>query len=412
MKAVFTILFFSFLKFGTAQTALSTSDFLKNAQSETAIIYQQARVDFLKNGTYEIPVIDKLEFRTQTDENDWKQQEYRVRLSPSGRKERKEFQNFHQSEIAFAATEERAILQNALVNRYNLLVDWQDLSQSLVLLRQHQLVVEDRIMVFKRQALTVDFDVANLIDAEDVLHKIQQDILEKELEQKQLENIIQRDLNLTTELQIDTSNWLTFAQLKTAVNDFKTVATTHPNLVERQSKIALINAEEQLEIARNQQWFDFVETRYKNDDKNPIGDEFSIGVGIRIPFKNQAQLDLNELALDRLDEQNNLELKTAELADNINEIQEKLALLFQQHDQILQQMQASQAQFSLDQFKKTGNANPLTLLKIQENLLKRQVSLQKLEARAFEYYVDLLDLTGRVVEVPLRNYLLEDFATF
>jgi hypothetical protein len=413
MKQILTIFFYAiFLHSGTTQTVLSSSDFLKNAQSETAISYQQQKVDLLQNGTYKIPVIDKLEFRTQTDENEWKQQEYRVRMSPSGLKERKEYQNFHQSEIDFAATEERGILQDVLINRYNLLVDWQDLRQSLTLLRQQELVIEDRIMVFKRQALTVDFDIANLIDAEDVLHKIQQDILKKELEEKRTENFVKRDLNLTADVQLDRTNWVTFSNLKTAVADLKIPISTHPNLVQRQSKIALINAEEQLEIARNQQWFDFVETRYKNDDKNPVENEFSIGVGIRIPFKNQMQLDLNELALDRLEEQNSLNLKTVKLTDNIEEIQERLTLLFQQHDQITEQMQESQALFSLDQFTKTGNVNPLTLLKIQENLLKRQASLQKLEAQAFEYYIDLLDWTGRVVALPLRNYLQRDFAEF
>ena len=413
MKQFLTTFFYLlFLHFGAAQTVLSSSDFLKNAQSETAISYEQQKVELLKNGTYEIPVIDKLEFRTQTDENKWRQQEYRVRMSPSGRKERKEYQHFHQTEISLAETEERAILQNALINRYNLLVDWQSLSQSLILLNQQKLVLEDRIMVFKRQALTVDFDIANLIDAEDALHEIQQDILEKELVQKRQENFIKRDLNLTTDIQIDTTNRLTFADLKNAVADLKIPVETHPNLIQRQSRIDLINAEEQLEIARNSQWFDFIETRYQNDDKNPLGDEFSIGVGIRIPFKNQMQLDLNELAVDRLEEQNNLNLKTVELIENIEEIQEKLELLFQQHNQIAVQMRESQAQFSLDQFKKTGNANPLTLLKIQENLLRRQASLQKIEARAFEYYIDLLDLTGRVVEAPLRNYLQQDFAPF
>lgn len=413
MKQILTIfIYLLFFHFGAAQTVLSSSDFLKNAQSATAISYEQQKVELLKNGTYEVPVIDKLEFRTQTDENEWKQQEYRVRMSPTGRKERKEYQNFHQTEIALAETEERAILQDALTNRYNLLVDWQDLTQSLVLLNQQKLVIEDRIMVFKRQALTVNFDIANLIDAEDALHEIQQDILEKELMQKRMGNFIKKDLNLTADVQIDTTNQLTFTDLKNAIIDLNTPTETHPNLIQRQSKIAVINAEEQLEIARNSQWLDFVETRYKNDNNNPLADEFSIGVGIRIPFKNQMQLDLNELAIDRLEEQNDLNLKTVELTEDIEEIQEKLTLLFQQHDQIAQQMKESQAQFSLDQFKKTGNANPLTLLKIQENLLRRQASLQKLEARAFKYYIDLLDLTGRVVEAPLRNYLHRDFAPF
>lgn len=398
--------------FGTAQTILSTTDFLKNAQNETTFTHHQQKVDFLNNNPYEIPVIDKLEFRTQTDENNWKQQEYRVRLSPTGRKERKEYRNFHQSTIQFEATEKNILLQDALINRYNILVDWKDLIQSIDLLKQQELVIQDRITVLKRQAVMADFEIINLIDAENALHDLQQDILEKELQQKRFENFMQTDLNLEANIQIDTANWISFSTLKNAVNDLGSVVATHPNLIQRQTKIEQINAEEKLEIARNQQWFDFIEARYQNDTKNPFSEEFSIGVGIRIPLKNQAQLDVNELGLDRLEEQNALDLKTAELIAEITEIQEKLALLFQQHDLITEQTKESQAQFSLNQFKKMTNANPLALLKIQEGLLKRRISLHKLEARAFEYYVELLDLTGKVVEAPLRNYLVIGFEAF
>jgi len=400
------------INIGTAQTVFSSSNFLKTAESETALSHHQQKVDFLNNNEYEVPVIDKLEFRTQTDEFDFKQQEYRVRMSPTGLKERQEYRKFHQSTIQFEATEKQGILQDALINRYNLLVDWKNLTQQLALFRQQELVVQDRMMVLKRQALTENFTITSLIDAENTLHDIQQDILEKELQQQRLENFVKISLNSPKKIQLDTSNWLKLSTLKNAISDLKIVTSTHPNLIQRQAKIEQITAEEKLEIARNQQWLDFVETRYQNDNKNPLGEEFSIGVGIRIPFKSQVQLDVNELSLDRLETQNALDLKTTELTTEITEIQEKLDLLFQQHDLITTQMEESQAQFSLDQFKKMTNANPLALLKIQENLLKREVSLQKIEARAFEYYVDLLDLTGRVVEVPLRNYLTNDFEVF
>lgn len=413
MKNILTTFFYlSFLHFGTAQTVFSATDFLKNVETETPFLHHQQKVDFLNNNEYEIPVINKLEVRTQTDEFDFRQQEYRVRVSPTGRKERQEYRKFHQSIIQFEETEKSAILQDALINRYNLLVDWKNLTQQLNFLRQQELVIQDRMMVLKRQALTANFEVTNLIDAENTLHDIQQDILEKELQQKRLENFVKASFNTTEVIQLDTTNWLSFTGLKNAINDLKQVAATHPNLIQRQAKIEQITAEEKLEVARNQQWFDFVEARYQNDDKNPLGEEFSIGVGIRIPMKSQVQLDMNELSLDRLEAQNALDLKSTELTAEITGIQEKLELLFQQHALITRQMQESQAQFSLDQFKKMTNANPLALLKIQENLLKRRVSLQKLEARAFEYYVDLLDLTGRVVEVPLRNYLTNDFEVF
>ena len=173
MKLFLTILFYHlFPLFGLAQTTFSTTDFLKKATAETALAHHQQKVDFLNSNSYEIPLINKLEVRTQTDEFDWKQQEYRVRMSPSGQKERQEYRKWHQSTIEFVATEQAEILQEALVFRYGLLVDWKKVEQTLALLQQQQIVAEDRIMVLKKQVVTSDFDINDLIAAEEILHKI------------------------------------------------------------------------------------------------------------------------------------------------------------------------------------------------------------------------------------------------
>lgn len=391
---------------------LSTTDFLKNAQKSFTLSHHQQKMDFLNTQSYEVPFIDKLEVRTRTEKNDLEQQQYQIRLSPTGRKERRAYRQFHQSTIAYETTEKQAILQEELINRYNLLIDWWDFLGSISLLQQQQLVIEDRIIVLKQQALMEEFQIVSLIDAENALHEVQQNILKKQLRQQRLEKAIQRDLNLSTSLTIDTSNWLSFINLKKAVNILTTMNASHTKLVQRQSELELIKSEENLESARNKKWLDFVEARYQNDPKDPFSEEFSIGLGIEIPFKNQALLDLNELGLERLEVQNELILIKEELTNGIIEIQEKLELIFQQHALITQQIQDSQAQFSFDQFKTTTNIDPLALLKIQEGLLKRQSSLQKLEAEAYELYVEMLELTGKVVELPLRNYLQEGFEAF
>jgi hypothetical protein len=53
----------------------------------------------------------------------------------------------------------------------------------------------------------------------------------------------------------------------------------------------------------------------------------------------------------------------------------------------------------------TEGADPMILLKIRESVLKKQIGTTKLFFEIFRGYTDLLDVSGKLLEKPLRNYL-------
>ena len=399
------LLLFCFPLDASAQINITTSDFLKKATTDPSLSQHQIQMDFLNSSNADLPVIDKLEFRTQSNENDLKQQEYRIRLSPSGRKERRENRRFQEAIVAQKQTESRKILHDVLLDHYYLLVRWRNLRHSRPLLQQQQLILQDRIEVLKKQAETIGIEVQQLISAEDSYHQLERTLLTQEIELTHLNQLLEKKWQTEESLQLDTSQWINLSQIQRLVDTLQTLSPTHPDLVRYQSEITVIESEKRLEIAQEKQWLDFIEARYQRENKAPIGDEFSIGLGIEIPLKNQARIQLHELELERLEEQQDLVLKKMDLEEDIQTIRHELQGLFQQYNLIAQQLEESQAQYALEQFRKMTNADPLALLKIQESVVRRRMELQRIENQVFKTYLALLDYSGVVSDLPFKNYL-------
>jgi hypothetical protein len=97
---------------------------------------------------------------------------------------------------------------------------------------------------------------------------------------------------------------------------------------------------------------------------------------------------------------------------NLSQILPELALIFQQYDLIQRQIVESQAQFTLNQYAKIQGSQPLALLRMQEVILRRQAQLVDFEHDAFLKYLKLLNWSGKVAEMPLKNYLSVDLSVF
>ena len=132
----------------------------------------------------------------------------------------------------------------------------------------------------------------------------------------------------------------------------------------------------------------------------------AVGAGIRIPLKGANKLNLNELELERIEEENDLQLFQIRVAENVLRIENRLEILFNQYDLIQKQLSESQANFALERLNLSVQKSPLLLLQIRENVIARQKSLLDIEYDIFRNYLNFLDLKGKISELPLRNYLI------
>lgn len=398
----------------TAQVPISTTEYLKSAVNEPSFQLENRRLDYLRNTDFELPLVDELEFRTETDEFEWKRQEYLFRLSFNGYQQHLKQGDYHKSLIELGLADQKFILHQNLMKKYfnltNFIFQLKEIEQK----EKEKLVIEDQILVAKKLgANSTRLDLDDLVDAEEDLFEIEIELIEMTEELAFWKKEFAVDLQTNNPINIDTSNLLKVSEIKSILNQFIEQKEAHPRIQQKHRRIDKAISEYELEKSEDNQFVDFIQLQYSGPRKSlNFGQEWSIGAGFRIPTKSANKLNLNELELERIEEENELQLYKIRIAENIERTQNRLDILFKQYDKIQLQIENSQANFALERLNYSTQKNPLILLQIQENILKRQKRILDIEKKIFQSYLNLLDLTGQASELPLRNYLLTGLPLF
>ena len=173
------VLFLSLHSILSAQNTISSNQILASAKNESVVLLEDKKLDFLKNTNHKMPISDELEYRTELDEMDFQEQEHTLRWSFTGIKERKAQRNYHQATINLHETEKQLVFEEILFDRYAVLVNYFHQKKEIAVRQQQQLVLEDRLTIMRTLAgQTTDFDIEDLIRAEDDWHESQVDIFE------------------------------------------------------------------------------------------------------------------------------------------------------------------------------------------------------------------------------------------
>lgn len=401
----FCLLLFLPPAFLTAQNTITTSDFLSKALENQAILLHERQLDFLKNTDYELPWADQLEFRTETDEMDLNRQEYLMRFRYNTRGERQAQRNLHQSDIQQQVLKKTGLLEDALMDYYFLLMKYITLDREINIVQQQQLVASDKLTVIRKKAAALsDFNLNDLLNAESRTHELELKQMELEGEFQQLKKTMSTPFNADENIKLDTTNILSIPALIDKI-PLLLGLTTKSELAERQLAIEKTELELEKEKAENNWQLDYLQFKHAGRDNLTYAREWSFGMGVEIPLKGTNKLAKNEIMLERIELENRLTLQTISLNERLQKKQQELNLKIDQYNLANQQLSKSQLQFSYDNYPQFNDTDPLLLLNIKANILNRQANLLNIEKDIYSLYLEIIELSGRAVEMPLRNYL-------
>ena len=396
--------------FSFSQNNITSSQFLATALKDEAILYNDRLVDFLKNTDHKLPWAEELEFRTETDEMDLNRQEYLMRFRYRTKAEINAHRNLHQSDIQLQELEKKALFEEVVMGHYFLLVQYVTLHRQLDILKQQQLVAVDKLNVLRKKAAALaDVDVNDLLNAENKNHELELEIMEREGALNQIIKIITTIFNSTENIQLDTSNFLDIIDIKEKRQLLSENFSVSPILSERRLQIEKTELEQELEKAKNNWQVDYVQFKVAGRDKVNFAREWSFGLGMEIPLKDANKLSNNKIMLERLELENKLALQQLALAKKIQEAVEELELKIKMHELVARQLADSQLQYSFDNYAQSKDADPLVLLNIKSNILKRKADRLAIEKDIYSLYLEIVELTGKAVEMPLRNYLSKEW---
>lgn len=381
---------------------------LRSAQLDALGKPGQETNQLLKSAVPDTPLLNRFEFRAETEENDESRQQYALRLYPRGWEETKSGKDVHWAMLQSTRTELDLRIHQELAKRYLLIIDSIFEIKLLVQKKRLSHVFADRISVLSRQALASsngNVDIDDLIDSEDDQAQLNLELIALENSIKSREAQISRMLRADTSLNADTDYLPDVSAIQALVQNTQ-VAPNNDNvyLQNGSARVALTESQYRLEKAEDGFFIRYFEAAYERrpeDDDNA----YTLGFGIRMPIGNANRLDTNRRHLRQLREKGQYNDLVQEIADRLNTLSGDLIKQAQQYRVLTKKRDKQQASETFDFYRHLEGVNPLILLKLRENSIQNEIDLANLTHGFYTTYVQWLDISGLISKAPLRNYL-------
>jgi len=395
-----------------AQNTLSTSDILSSAKQQYVLGLQQQRIDFLKNSTHKLPLVDEMEFRTETNDFKLEEQQYVLRGRFHTKAQQRAHADFQQAKIELNTIEEQLLMQDLLRERYDAIVKVSYFEKLLVAKKAQKILLEDRMTVLKKSINLPKFNILDLIDAEDDLHEADRDILRIKngltLAQQQIFRYSNQRGYLKTDVQL-----IDIEEVMKVVRSLSSEpSTAHATLVKRNLNVNLAAKEQAIRRTQEENTVDYFQAKIGGTDDNGFKQNFSLGMGITIPVRNRQQDNLDELEFEKIDENLKYEELKIELKERMTQIRLEMENQFELYQLLGQQLENSQADEVLKQYQKIAGASPIAMLKLKGSQFKKELEQFSVQQNIYVLYVELLDASGKMMELPLRNYLMGSLEEF
>lgn len=402
-----TILLFLCWPFiGFSQATLTLDDFLKGVNEDQSIQNQDRQLDFLRTTPNHLPVVKKLEVRTEFNEFNIRQQEYLVRASLNGRKSIKSQADYQQTILNKNEVERQLNRSYLLRERYDLYVSYVFLQEILDTKKEQEALLQERIVVLKRSVSLSSFDVLDLIEAEEKWQQKQQEVLDVENSILGVQQMIQAITSSSAVLQPSVEELISVQEIEVLIAQMKTEnEVNHPELDLLAAKSISKEMAYELELAQSKFSLGYIQAKYSDDENDPFRQNLSIGIGMDIPLKSTNRLDLNKRQLDIVEAEGDYQYANQVLQIERNKSWLELQSSIRKYKLIQEQIDNNRAVSTLDTYGGMTEVLPGVLLSLQEGILNKQLTLKEVRLELMYNYITYLDWSGKLNQQPFINYL-------
>lgn len=389
------------------QNVMNPEFFLKSAISTSVYEKYQQSLEQQQNFNYQVPWIEGIDVRTETNDLDRKRQELLCRLNFNNPYCNKFYRQYKEYQSILIQEDQEKILNELFLQRYEiLLASWYDISK-MKLLEHLQLVYEDAIQIEAQLS-----QASHTSRARDILNALE-DAEQNKLELIQ-QNVRLQHLQSMTELlsgqvqkTLDLSNFLDMNHLMKHVQSLcpleqESLNSNHTIL---EAKKNLLDSEFRKSKADDHRILDFFQLRYANDPKLDLIQDFSVGLGLRIPYrgslsvrKQEYQLDKSKIEIDQA--KNNYQYQKIRI-----QLWAELQQAIQYYQELLKSVQEapfSQAQSNLI----TGSIpEPLLLIYTEEKKSRMEIQLLDAQHQCLHRYLEWMEVNEMFTKQPYMNLL-------
>jgi hypothetical protein len=411
LKILITTFFLCNFAFIFAQNGLSSTAFLAAAEQQNTVQIATQQTDFQANQDGELPWLQELEFRTETNDFLWRQQEYVVRVTPNTKRQRIAQKEYHQAITELSKTEAELVFKNALFIRYKWLVEWLEVQQKITDKLVLKVIYEDKLTIEKRKVDNLDFEVTDLVKAEEDLLEIEAEIVELQAKKERLLDAFQHLTNGKNTPQFDGNSAITIEQIRNKMRVQSLDSLNSLALERRQNRMDILDKETEIELSEINNPISYTQLKVGGNGNN-FQEFVSVGFGVRLPLKGDKKLDLNELAFEKMEASGEYSILKEKLTYEQQQLIERTNQLITQKQFLQKQLKNSQAVFVLEKLLETDGSNPSDILDLKEIIIKKEQKINQIDFEILAIYVEWLAVSNKMMERPLQNHLVREVSFF
>jgi len=408
MKRVARYLFFMLPLFTQAQ--VSMEDFLYAALEEPALKSFSNQDNFLNTKPYRLAPIQKLEFRTESNQLDPERQDYALRLNPANPWEVKRTNQYFKTYQELLQLDRDRLLKESLLARYEVIIGWMYYQEISLLKEEDKLNTEKLLSILEGQRYSSYFDAGDYV-------KLKLDQVEKviELEEARFEidNQRRRVEGLFEKAKLKTIHWpasqiISLQRLEAVVDSLSALQTSGGEVAYREKQMDLANTEWLLEKSNVN--VGFLQTQYQNFRIEQGRKPWSISMGVTIPVFNPNKGDMTKRKLEMIEAEGDRDQAKSEQQTGRELMQAKIKSLLKRHHEINTMMNDLSVGTLATTLQRINDSNPTAVVQLQSNLIKLKTMAARLRQEVLLAYLEFLSYSEVVQQRPLINYLSTDLS--
>jgi hypothetical protein len=403
MKRVAWCFFFMFPFL--AQGQVSMEDFLYAALEEPALKSFTHQDDFLNTKPYRLAPIQKLEFRTRSNQLDPERQDFALRLNAANPWEVKRTNQYFKSYQEFVQLNRDRQVKESLMTRYQVIIEWVYYQEIQTWKEEDKRNTEKLISILEAQRYSGYFDAGDYV-------KLKLDQVEKAIALEEarfeIDNQRKRVAGLFEKATLKTINWqaseiIPLQNLEAVVDSLSRVETVGGEVAYRQKQVDLANTEWQLEKANVS--VGFLQTQYQDFRIEQGRKPWSISAGITIPVFNPNKGDMTKRKLEMMEAEGDRDQARNDQQTGRELTQAKIKSLMKRYTEVNTMMNDLKVGTLATTLQQMDDSNPSAVIRLQSNLINLKIMATRLKQQIYLTYLEFLSYSEVLQQRPLINYL-------
>jgi len=337
--------------------------------------------------------LDRLQFRTETDDWDISRQEYVFRSSFKSKAMVQAEKSLISAWGAELSAEQQEYAERQIRDVYRRLIDMYCGSQELGVVRRKLALLRDRKAVKAVNIENgVEVDIVDVLELDAELYDLQMDSLAV------TEEIASHQRYLSkydeTGAQVDFTSWADVTSLRQKAEAALQDGSVTTGLRLQEYDVNRKQLELTKEQAEADQVLDFMQLKYAGNDRTGIGNNFSVGFAMQLPTGHVNRTGISEAAIELYREQVEYERARQSAADDLQNSTAAYRSSVSQLAAIEDKIDALSLTSVLSKLAQLEEVRADALLDVQELILEDEAELIDKKRSLYRDYLDIMYKTG------------------